>query len=294
MKSGPDNLRCCSSQRREVRWPKSCDRRRRRERLWIVIPVDIVRPANRILPWHQEGVAVRARPRATGAADRHRVAVLKREDVIETPAPDQGVAYAAQASEEVFALAEWQLITAAEVEDVPHVEISQPIVFPNAEPGNVRSAEAPITTTIEQVMGVGADLGVSVRSKEVQTVVVSPRPFELQRMVIAAAFRRRITGASSEILEGLMVIGVQTGGHELSHVVRPREGLQVARQRAHIAQVNGVIWRQLVLQSEIKRLGIRSNVLELYAPQRKPAGIHDRRIERDAGETRLKGPNPAD
>src|SRR5947208_8975077 len=141
-------------------------------------------------------------------------------------------------------------------------------------------------------MCLGVILGVSVSSKEAQTVVVSPRPFELQRMVIAAAFRSRITGASSEILEGLMVIGVQTGGHELSHVVRPREGLQVARQRAHIAQVNGVIWRQLVPQSEVERLGIRSNVVELYAPQRKPAGMHDRRIERDAGETRLKGPNP--
>src|SRR2546425_298080 len=113
MKSGSDNLRCCSSQRREVRLPKSCDRRRLRERLWIVIPVDIVRPADGVLPRHEERVAVRPRTRATRATDGLRVTVLQREDVIETPAPDQGVAYAAQASEEVFALAEWQLITAA-------------------------------------------------------------------------------------------------------------------------------------------------------------------------------------
>src|ERR1700687_859732 len=217
----------------------------------------------------KECAAAKVRRRTAGAAKSDGLAALECSTPYDVPSSDRLVCKARGARHEALTLAEGQLVTAAEMENVANIEIRQAIVKGHSETGNVRRAETniPNAPSVEQVAGVGHGLGPRVGKQEVQPTGELLFDLSLQRMVSAHTRGRRVAGIKSEIRKRYESFFSRAPGRDRSGVVGARKSLQMPRQRSHVAGLYGHGRRQLVLEGEISPHRVWSDVVKLNSAQ---------------------------
>src|SRR5229473_6485452 len=88
-----------------------------------------------------EIATAKVRCRSAGAGKGDRLSTLERCAPHDAPASDGLVCKATGIRHEVLALAEWKLVTAAEMENIANIKIRQAIVKSHSETRNARGAE---------------------------------------------------------------------------------------------------------------------------------------------------------
>src|SRR5437588_1809 len=233
----------CSSSSFKANWIRqgTCSSRRIQSRV-IVEPAEfseaiVVETDLQGLPGVQRAAA-NALQSVVYAAESDGLTALQRGDPLCTPPPDDLVGDAAAVGHKLLALAERQLVAAAEMEHVADVEVRQLVVLLDPEPGNVRRAVADIVTTaVQQIAGVGHGPRPRVTSQEVQAAFELLLDARLQTVVVATTFCLCLTAVTSEVGERHESGRFHCIGLNGSGAVVARKGFQVAGQRRYVRRL---------------------------------------------------------
>ncbi len=151
-----------------------------------------------VVSGHHISVAASARSRPCVTAYCKRLPGFDCCNPLCAPTTDDLVQDARTAPQEAFALAKWQIVPAAEVEHMTHVEVAVSVVALDPEAGDVRRAITNIAA-IQQVAGVAAAPRVRVGRQECQTVREALLQACLESIIVAVAFGRVIACALTEV-----------------------------------------------------------------------------------------------
>ena len=155
---GTRNLRCRSAEQREPSQAGNANgglrKGRRRARLSKGGRVqEMVRRSRTVpvLPWNDEVGAANAGRRTVVALKRNRLAALDGGDPLRAPAADELVGEAGDAGKVVFSPAKRKFIRAAEVEDLPNVEVAVAVISLNPRTWHIHSSVRADGRTVEKV-----------------------------------------------------------------------------------------------------------------------------------------------
>ena len=129
------------------------------------------------------------------------LAPLSRDDPLRAPSTHDRIREPARVVQELFILAERELITAAEVEDVSQIEVGETTVKLWTKSRNVRRTIASAAAAIEQVARVSKCLRPGVSQKEAQSIRKLLLQFRLQSVIRALSDSCVITRPMPEIRE---------------------------------------------------------------------------------------------
>jgi hypothetical protein len=127
------------------------------------------------------------------------LAALKRGDRVYTPASKNSINHSPSAVHETLALAERQRITAAKMEYVGDIEISQATIFSDTKSGNASRTIASNVAAVQQIACIRKCLGPGIGGKEIQSSRILLLDLGLQA-VVAAASDRRLVAASAKVM----------------------------------------------------------------------------------------------